>query len=57
MALTSEMLAGLLYLALAKDPPRPYWSAALGIPAAEAAMRGKDLPWLAAVVTFGDAWA
>jgi len=49
-----QMLAGLLYLGAGVGLAVIHFGrAALGIPAAEAALRYKDLPWLAAVVIFG----
>lgn len=49
-----QMLAGLLYLGAGAGLAVVHLGrAALGIPAAEAALRRNDLPWLAAVVIFG----
>jgi drug/metabolite transporter (DMT)-like permease len=49
-----QMLAGVLYLGAGTGLAVVHLGrAALDIPAAEAALRGKDLPWLAAVVIFG----
>ena len=49
-----QMLAGLLYLGAGVGLAVVHSGrAALGIPAAEAALRYTDLPWLAAIVIFG----
>jgi drug/metabolite transporter (DMT)-like permease len=49
-----QMLAGLLYLGAGAGLAVVHVGrAALGIPAAEAPLHRKDLPWLAAVVIFG----
>lgn len=49
-----QFLAGLLYLGAGVGLAAFHFGrAALGIPAPEAPLRGRDLPWLAAVVLFG----
>ena len=53
-SIAPQMLAGLLYLGAGIGLSIVHLGrAALGIPGAEAALRGRDLPWLAAVVIFG----
>lgn len=53
-SIAPQMLAGLLYLGAGTGLAVVHLGrAALGIPAAEAALRRRDLPWLAAVVIFG----
>ncbi|MHB0954467.1 MAG: DMT family transporter [Allorhizobium sp.] len=48
------LLAGILYLGAGAGLALVNWGrAAVGLPNAEAALAGRDLPWLAAVVVFG----